>query len=70
LLWNTPFISRIMIPSSSLFPLRIKVLGLTAIAAILFSADVAVRSPQRQEEPQVEPDGGLIDRANGNSVII
>lgn len=45
-------------------------LGLTAIAAILFSADVAVRSPQGQEEPQVEPDGGLIDRANGNSVII
>jgi hypothetical protein len=70
LLWKTPFISGIMITSSSLFPLRIKVLGLTAIAAILFSANVAVGSPQKQEEPQVEPDGGVIDRANGDSVVI
>ena len=50
----------IMISISPLFALGIKVIGLTAIVAILFSANVALATTTvEEEEPEVESDGGL-----------
>jgi hypothetical protein len=52
--------------SSRLFAIAIKVITLTAIAALLFSANIENGSAQ-QGEPQVETDGGLIATLNGDS---
>jgi plastocyanin len=68
----------IMITSSPLFAFGIKVLGLTAIAAILFSANLAIgiqnsyaqfqqQQQQQRGDQQVESDGGLIATLNGDS---
>ncbi len=55
-----------MITNSPLFALGVKVIGLTAIAAILFSANVALATTTvEEEEPEVESDGGLTARLNG-----
>jgi hypothetical protein len=68
-----------MITSSRLLTLGIKVIGLAAIAAIIFSVNVPVaiqssyaqflQPPQQQEEgeQQVESDGGLTATLNGDS---
>ena len=52
--------------SSRLFTLTIKVITLTAIAALLFSANIETGSAQ-QGEPQVETDRGLTATLNGDS---
>lgn len=52
--------------SSRLFAITIKVISLTAIAALLFSANIETGSAQ-QGEPQVETDGGLTATLNGDS---
>lgn len=52
--------------SSRLFALTINVISLTAIAALLFSANIETGSAQ-QGEPQVETDGGLTATLNGES---
>jgi hypothetical protein len=52
--------------SSRLFAIAIKVITLTAIAALLFSANIETGSAQ-QGEPQVETDGGLTATLNGDS---
>lgn len=52
--------------SSRLFAIAIKVISLTAIAALLFSANIETGSAQ-QGEPQVETDGGLTATLNGDS---
>jgi hypothetical protein len=64
---NLSFVLEIMrtLPSR-LFALAIKMISLTAIAAILFSANVETGSAQ-QGEPQVESDGGLTATLNGDS---
>jgi hypothetical protein len=49
-----------------LFAFQIKVISLTAIAALLFSANIENGSAQ-QGEPQVDTDGGLIATLNGDS---
>jgi hypothetical protein len=51
---------------SRLFAFEIKVISLTAIAALLFSANIGGGSAQ-QDEPQVETDGGLTAALNGDS---
>jgi hypothetical protein len=51
---------------SRLFALAIKVISLTAIAVLLFSANIETGSAQ-QGEPQVEYDGGLTATLNGDS---
>jgi hypothetical protein len=51
---------------SRLFALAIKVISLTAIAVLLFSANIETGSAQ-QGEPQVETDGGLTAILNGDS---
>jgi hypothetical protein len=52
--------------SSRLFAITIKVVSLTAIAALLFSANIETGSAQ-QGEPQVKSDGGLTATLNGDS---
>jgi hypothetical protein len=52
--------------SSRLFAVAINVTSLTAIAALLFSANIETGSAQ-QGEPQVETDGGLTVTLNGDS---
>lgn len=52
--------------SSRLFAVTINVISLTAIAALLFSANIETGSAQ-QGEPQVETDGGLTATLNGDS---
>ncbi len=52
--------------SSRLFALTINVISLTAIAALLFSANIETGSAQ-QGEPQIETDGGLTATLNGES---
>jgi hypothetical protein len=52
--------------SSRLFAVAINVISLTAIAALLFSANIEIGSAQ-QGEPQVETDGGLTATLNGDS---
>jgi hypothetical protein len=52
--------------SSRLFVFEIKLISLTAIAALLFSAYVG-RGSAQQGEPQVGTDGGLTATLNGNS---
>jgi hypothetical protein len=49
-----------------LFAVAINVISLTAIAALLFSANIETGSAQ-QGEPQVETDGGLTATLNGDS---
>jgi hypothetical protein len=51
---------------SRLFAITIKVVSLTAIAALLFSANIETGSAQ-QGEPQVKSDGGLTATLNGDS---
>jgi hypothetical protein len=64
---NLSFVLEIMRASSSrLFALAIKVISLTAIAAVLFSANIE-RGSAQQGERQVESDGGLTATLNGNS---
>lgn len=53
-------------PSSRLFAFEIKVISLTAIAALLFSANIE-RGSAQQGEPQIETDGGLTATLNGDS---
>jgi hypothetical protein len=53
-------------PSSRLFALTINVISLTAIAALLFSANIETGSAQ-QGEPQVKTAGGLTATLNGDS---
>jgi hypothetical protein len=61
------FVVEIMRTSSSrLFAFEIKVISLTAIAALLFSANIEGGSAQ-QGEPQVATDGGLTATLNGDS---
>jgi hypothetical protein len=52
--------------SSRLFAITIKVVSLTAIAALLFSANIETGSAQ-QGEPQVKSNGGLTATLNGDS---
>src|SRR5687768_13538591 len=52
--------------SSRLFAITIKVVSLTAIAALLFSANIETGSAQ-QGEPQVKSDRGLTATLNGDS---
>jgi hypothetical protein len=64
---NLSFVLENMRTSSSrLFTLTIKMITLTAIAALLFSANIETGSAQ-QGEPQVETDGGLTATLNGDS---
>ena len=61
-----------MITSPPLFTLGIKLLGLTAIAAILFSANIALASTQEQQqegEQRVQSDGGLTATINAASFV-
>jgi hypothetical protein len=63
LLPNSSFVLEIMRTlSSRLFALEIKVISLTAIAVLLFSANV-----ERGSAQQAETDGGLTAALNGNS---
>lgn len=52
--------------SSRLYAFEIKVISLTAIAALIFSASIE-RGSAQQGEPQVETDGGLTATLNGDS---
>ena len=52
--------------SSRLFAITIKVISLTAIAALLFSANIETGSAQ-QGEPQIKSDVGLTATLNGDS---
>jgi hypothetical protein len=64
---NLSFVLEIMRTSSSrLFAIAIMVISLTAIAALLFSANIEMGSAQ-QGGPQVESDGGLTATLNGDS---
>jgi hypothetical protein len=64
---NLSFVLEIMRSSSSrLFAITIKVISLTAVAALLFSANIETGSAQ-QGEPQLESDGGLTAMLNGDS---
>jgi hypothetical protein len=61
------FVLEIMRTSSPrLFALAIKMISLTAIAVLVFSANIETGSAQ-QGEPQVESDGGLTVTLNGDS---
>ena len=64
---NLSFVLEIMRTSSSrLFAFEIKVISLTAIAVLIFSASIE-RGSAQQGEPQVETDGGLTATLNGDS---
>jgi hypothetical protein len=65
---NPSFVLEIMRASSSsrLFAVTINVISLTAIAALLFSANIETGSAQ-QGEPQVATNGGLTATLNGDS---
>jgi hypothetical protein len=52
--------------SSRLYAFEIKVISLTAIAVLIFSANIE-RGSGQQGEPQVETDGGLTATLNGDS---
>jgi hypothetical protein len=52
--------------SSRLFAFEIKVISLTALAVLIFSANIG-RGSAQQGEPLVETDGGLTATLNGNS---
>lgn len=52
--------------SSRLFAFEIKLISLTALAVIIFSANIG-RGSAQQGEPQVGTDGGLTATLNGNS---
>jgi hypothetical protein len=56
-------------PSSQLFAFEIKMISLTAIAVLIFSASIE-RGSAQQGEPQVETDGGLTATLNGDSFTI
>jgi hypothetical protein len=52
--------------SSRLLAFEIKVISLTALTVIIFSANIG-RGSAQQGEPQVQTDGGLTATLNGNS---
>jgi hypothetical protein len=51
--------------TSPLFVVGVKMVGLTAIVAILFSANIALATTTVEEAPDVESDGGLTATLNG-----
>src|SRR5688572_14452874 len=51
---------------SQLFAFEMKVISLTAIAVLIFSANIE-RGSAQQGEPQIETDGGLTATLNGDS---
>jgi hypothetical protein len=64
---NSSFVLEIMRTLwSRLFALEIKVISLTALAVLLFSANIG-RGSAQQGEPLVETDGGLTAALNGDS---
>jgi hypothetical protein len=63
---NLSFVLEIMrLSPSRLFAFEINVMSLTALAALLFSANIETGSAQ-QGEPQVQTDGGLTATLNGD----
>ncbi len=64
---NLSFVLEIMRTSSSrLYAFEIKVISLTAIVVLIFSASIE-RGSAQQGEPQVETDGGMTATLNGDS---